>query len=128
MYGQNYNNYLKVRNENYYGLRGYWFNNNISSNLLNIPKSSEPRKMIYEKIDYRKKGDQINYIRGTPHIRYVGSGNNYNIFNREIIRNPGLLKPGGGFNCNFTPKNMFLGNGRIHREGPRFLIQEKMIN
>ena len=51
-------------------------NNNSKDN-----KDHNKRKIIYEKIQIEKKGEETKYNKGDEEVRYVGLGNHYNRYN-----------------------------------------------
>ena len=88
-------------------------------------KNSNKRKIIYEKIVIDKIGKQNRYTKGDVKIRYVGLGNNYNQYNRDIIKNPKMLE----MNKDYAIQNLFSSNGnKTHKEGPRIILPKNMLD
>ena len=107
----NYNNYFRKASNGDYRLFYNEFYNNFMNDLLNKKKINNTentnnnkninlfsnnnmrRKIIYEKVNYSRQGNERKYFKGPTQVRYVGIGNYYNYCNRAIAQNPVLLKP-----------------------------------
>ena len=93
MYKEYFNNFMK-----YLSLRNQKVEKenktNINNNLINIDNNNEnninqmkKRKIIYEKINIKKIGNEYSYQSGPSKIKYVGGGNYYNQCHKAIIKN-----------------------------------------
>ena len=127
IYKEYFNNFMKYlssrdqkhdNNENKIEINEY---NNINNNI-NINNENKKRKIIYEKINILKDGNEYKYQKGPSKIEYVGGGNYYNQFHKAIIRN----NLGYNNNKNYGIQNLFY-NGTKLKNGPRIILPNKMF-
>ena len=97
----------------------------INSDKLKIDENNENnrRKVIYEKINFNKKGNKYEYSRGPTQIRYVGNGNYYNKCHKAIINNPVIINPAKQFGI----QNLIISGGKQNRNGPRIILPKNMF-
>ena len=97
----------------------------INSDKLKNDENNENnrRKVIYEKINFNKKGNKYEYFRGPTQIRYVGNGNYYNQCHKAIINNPVIINPAKQFGI----QNLLISGGKQNRNGPRIILPKNMF-
>ena len=133
MYKEYFNNFMK-----YLSLRNQKVENenktNINNNLINIDNNNEnninqmkKRKIIYEKINIKKIGNEYSYQSGPSKIKYVGGGNYYNQCHKAIIKNNLENNNNNNFNKNYLIQNLF-SYGNKQKTGPRIILPNKMFN
>ena len=119
-YFNNFMKYLSLRNQK--AENDNKINININNNLINENKENKKRKIIYEKINIKKDGNEYKYQTGPAKIvKYVGGGNYYNQCHKAIIKN-NL----GNNNKNYGIQNLF-SNGNKQKSGPRIILPNKMF-
>ncbi len=99
--------------------------NNLKSdsinNNININNENKKRKIIYEKINILKDGNEYKYQKGPAKIKYVGGGNYYNQCHKAIIKNS------LGNNNSYGIQNLF-SNATKQKNGPRIILPNKMFS
>ena len=123
IYKEYFNNFMKyLSSRNQKSENDSKININIDNNLINENKENKKRKIIYEKINIKKDGNEYKYQIGPKKIvKYVGGGNYYNQCHKAIIKN-NL----GNNNKNYGIQNLF-SNGNKQRSGPRIILPNKMF-
>ena len=105
IYKEYFNNFMKclsLRNQK--TENDNKMNININTNLINLDNNeNKKRKIIYEKINIKKIGNDYSYQTGPAKIKYVGGGNYYNQCHKAIIKN----NLDNNFNKNYGIQNLF---------------------
>ena len=119
------NRLLNDNNEKYSDLYKYYYQKYKENKNINV-ENNNGRKIIYEKINIinNKKGENRQYEKCGEKIRYVGNGNFYNDYNRDIIKNSNLLK----FNNEYSIHNFLNKDNKSHKDGPRIILPNKIMN
>ena len=82
------------------------------------------RKIIYEKINIEKKGEETKYNKGDEEVRYVGMGNHYNRYNVVLSKYPNLLKINKDYGIQYFSE---LNKNKNHKDAPMIILPNKMI-
>ena len=82
------------------------------------------RKIIYEKINIEKKGEETKYNKGDEEVRYVGMGNHYNRYNIVLSKYPNLLKINNDYGIQYFSE---LNKNKNHKDVPMIILPNKMI-
>ena len=126
IYKEYFNNFMKclsLRNQK--TENDNKMNLNINTNLINVDNNeNKKRKIIYEKINIKKIGNDYSYQTGPAKIKYVGGGNYYNQCHKAIIKNN---LENNNFNKNYGIQNLF-SYGNKQKNGPRIILPNKMFN
>ena len=117
-YFNNFMKYLSLRNQKNQKDK---INNNNIINEYNNNEENQKRKIIYEKINIKKKGNEYKYQKGPSKVKYVGGGNYYNQCHKAIIKNS------LGNNNNYGIQNLF-SNATKQKNGPRIILPNKMFS
>ena len=98
-------------------------NNSRDSNSKDNEENKIKRKVIYEKINIEKKGEETKYNKGDEEVRYVGMGNHYNRYNIVLSKYPNLLKINNDYGIqNFSEVN----KNKNHKDVPMIILPNKM--
>ena len=98
-------------------------NNSRDSNSKDNEENKIKRKVIYEKINIEKKGEETKYNKGDEEVRYVGMGNHYNRYNIVLSKYPNLLKINNDYGIqNFSEVN----KNKNHKDIPMIILPNKM--
>ena len=81
------------------------------------------RKIIYEKINIEKKGEETKYNKGDEEVRYVGMGNHYNRYNIVLSKYPNLLKINNDYGIQYFSE---LNKNKNHKDSPMIILPNKM--
>ena len=81
------------------------------------------RKIIYEKINIEKKGEETKYNKGDEEVRYVGMGNHYNRYNVVLSKYPNLLKINNEYGIQYFSE---LNKNKNHKDVPMIILPNKM--
>ena len=119
-YFNNFMKYLSLRNQKKQKDKINNNNNNII-NEYNNNEENQKRKIIYEKINIKKEGNEYKYQKGPSKVKYVGGGNYYNQCHKAIIKNS------LGNNNNYGIQNLF-SNATKQKNGPRIILPNKMFS
>ena len=117
-YFNNFMKYLSLRNQKNQKDK---INNNNIINEYNNNEENQKRKIIYEKINIKKEGNEYKYQKGPSKVKYVGGGNYYNQCHKAIIKNS------LGNNNNYGIQNLF-SNATKQKNGPRIILPNKMFS
>jgi len=117
-YFNNFMKYLSLRNQKKQKDK---INNNNIINEYNNNEENQKRKIIYEKINIKKEGNEYKYQKGPSKVKYVGGGNYYNQCHKAIIKNS------LGNNNNYGIQNLF-SNATKQKNGPRIILPNKMFS
>jgi len=117
-YFNNFMKYLSLRNQKNQKDK---INNNNIINEYNNNEENQKRKIIYEKINIKKDGNEYKYQKGPSKVKYVGGGNYYNQCHKAIIKNS------LGNNNNYGIQNLF-SNATKQKNGPRIILPNKMFS
>ena len=117
-YFNNFMKYLSLRNQKNQKDK---INNNNIINEYNNNEENQKRKIIYEKINIQKDGNEYKYQKGPSKVKYVGGGNYYNQCHKAIIKN------NLGNNNNYGIQNLF-SNATKQKNGPRIILPNKMFS
>ena len=119
------NRLVNDNNEKYSDIYKYYYQKYKENQIINTEKINN-RKIVYEKINIinNQKGENRKYERCGEKIRYVGNGNFYNDYNRDIIKNSNLLKS----NDQYSIHNFLNKDSRTHKNGPRIILPNKIMN
>ena len=118
-YFNNFMKYLSLRNQK--KQKDKINNNNNIINEYNNNEENQKRKIIYEKINIKKEGNEYKYQKGPSKVKYVGGGNYYNQCHKAIIKNS------LGNNNNYGIQNLF-SNATKQKNGPRIILPNKMFS
>ena len=118
-YFNNFMKYLSLRNQK--KQKDKINNNNNIINEQNNNEENQKRKIIYEKINIKKEGNEYKYQKGPSKVKYVGGGNYYNQCHKAIIKNS------LGNNNNYGIQNLF-SNATKQKNGPRIILPNKMFS
>ena len=99
------------------------FGNNSKDNKDNNEENNVKRKVIYEKINIEKKGDETKYNKGDEEVRYVGLGNHYNRYNIILSKYPNLLKINGDYGIQYFSE---VNKNKNHKDVPMIILPNKM--
>ena len=123
-YYQNYLNLKSIGNKDKNDIPLFLKKNNINNNSREKEGNDIKRKVIYEKINIEKKGEEIKYNKGDKEVRYVGMGNHYNRYNIVLSKYPNLLKINNDYGIqNFSELN----KNKNHKDVPMIILPNKMI-
>ena len=119
----NINRNSSIHNDNKYYQQPILINNN-KIKIDNEINEKNKRKVIYEKINFQKQGNnKYKYFKGPAQVRYVGNGNYYNQCHKAIIKNPIIINPSKQFGI----QNLRISGGKVNRNGPRIILPNKMF-
>ena len=99
------------------------FTNNSKDSKDNNEENNAKRKVIYEKINIEKKGDETKYNKGDEEVRYVGMGNHYNRYNIVLSKYPNLLKINGDYGIQYFSE---VNKNKNHKDVPMIILPNKM--